>query len=254
VYTKGVFVKESIWAYDLKKRVHTYDRDMDIMHPNRLVMVKIATDYLPYKKDEAISALDLGVGTGCFTKHFLEAYPKASIVAVDGAGEMIEIAKERLGEVEEVDYRVSSFQEIEKVLKEDEKFDVIFSSFAFHHLDAEEKTILLRKMYDRLKPAGWLINADIIIGATELLEDRNQELRVEGIVERAKLVDDVDERFLDEKKTREMLDALEAKEHDKPITLVEDLRCLHDAGFKDVAVLWKEYREVVLAGYKRGAK
>jgi tRNA (cmo5U34)-methyltransferase len=252
--TKGIIMKEcrdSIWAYDLKKRVETYDRDMDIMHPNRNKMSAIATDFLPYSKEDEIKAFELGIGTGFFTESFLNAYPKAKIVAVDGAAKMLELAKERLGEQKGVDYRVCDFTKIEEALDSNDSYDVIFTSFALHHLDDSEKTELLHKMYAVLKPGGWFINADIIIGPSILMEERNQQLRVDGIVERARLVDDVDERFLDKKTTREMLDALEEGEHDQPITMQEDIRCMHEAGFKDVAILWKEYREVVFAGYKR---
>ncbi len=68
-----------------------------------------------------------------------------------------------------------------------------------------------------------------------------------GIVERAQ---GVDPRFGDHEATRRFLDELEANEGDQPLALKDDLQVLRDAGLRDVAVFWLEYREVVIGGWK----
>ncbi len=59
-------------AYDLPRRVDTYDAGMDIMHPLRLKMIPVALEVLPFYPTQALKALDLGVGTGLFPKGFFE--------------------------------------------------------------------------------------------------------------------------------------------------------------------------------------
>src|SRR6516225_7253705 len=94
-------VQQSIAAYDLPKRVASYDSDMEIMHPNRAKMVQVALDVLPFSTDQPLRALDLGVGTGYFAERFLRRYPKAHLWAVDGAAAMVDLAKVRLGPLAE---------------------------------------------------------------------------------------------------------------------------------------------------------
>ncbi|MGB8326897.1 MAG: hypothetical protein WCE48_04890 [Steroidobacteraceae bacterium] len=56
--------RQSIDAYDLPQRVASYDADMDLMHPNRSKMVRVALQILPYLREAPLWALDLGAGTG----------------------------------------------------------------------------------------------------------------------------------------------------------------------------------------------
>ena len=63
---------DSVEAYDLPERVRTYDADMDIMHPLRGKMIEVALEILPFQQSQPLRTLDLGVGTGVFSKRLLE--------------------------------------------------------------------------------------------------------------------------------------------------------------------------------------
>jgi ubiquinone/menaquinone biosynthesis C-methylase UbiE len=89
--------KDSITAYDLPARVASYDADMEIMHPNRSKMVDIAIEVLPFDSDASITALEIGTGTGFFTKRFLETFPNSRVISIDGAQSMVELARVRIG-------------------------------------------------------------------------------------------------------------------------------------------------------------
>lgn len=241
-------MRDSIDAYNAKSRVEKYDADMDIMHPNRFKMVDIVLEFMSFNSDAPLRALDLGVGTGFFTKKFLEKFPNAHVVALDGAASMIESAQSRLGSlVSSVDFVVADFKDLDSAIDE-ALFDVVFSSFALHHLTSEEKSQMLAVVLKRLKPEGLFFNADNIIAETADVEKRFQELRVEGIIERAGACD---ERFKDFANTRAYLDKMEAAENDMPIKLTDELKIMTGAGFEHVNVLWKEYREVVLYGVRK---
>src|SRR5262249_7692322 len=238
----------SIAAYELPARVASYDANMDIMHPNRHKMVNVALEILPFQPAAKITALDLGTGTGFFTQNFLEKFPEAKVVSVDGSNSMVELARPRLASLaSRVDFRVGDFRQLQHIVPEIALGDVAFSSYALHHLSHDEKVEVLRQAHRFLKPGGWLINADIVTSESKIIDARIQELRVEGIVRRGKTIDP---RFRDPESTRQFLNQLEATDADQPLTLVEDLQLFMDAGFNDSCVLWSEYREVVIGGRK----
>jgi len=243
--------RKSINAYNPRKRVAAYDADMELMHPNRSKMVEIALQVLPFESDARLKGLDLGVGTGYFTERFLQAFPRSKVYGLDGAKSMVDLARARLGALgKRLDFRVGDFRDLARLLAGLEGLDVVYSSYALHHLTREEKASVVRETVSLLRPGGWFVNADIIAADTTHLENRIQEIRVKGIVERAR---GVDPRFGDYEATRRFLDELEANEGDQPLTLKDDLRVLRDAGLRDVAVFWLEYREAVIGGWKQGA-
>ncbi|MEX2301368.1 MAG: class I SAM-dependent methyltransferase [Bryobacterales bacterium] len=239
---------DSVRAYDAANRVQAYDVDMDVMHPLRSKMVAVALEALPFERHATLRGLDLGVGTGVFAARFLEFFPQATVVAVDGAESMVSFCKARLGELaNRVEFVISDFQRLTDEQVPPAAFDVVFSAYALHHLTAAEKQSLIGNALGWLKPAGWFVNADLVIAADPGVERRIQQLRVEGVVARAK---DGDDRFGSTAATRAFLDQLEQNEQDQPLSLLEDLAVAKAAGLSSVEVFWKEYREAVWGGPK----
>lgn len=239
---------ESIKAYDIPERVAVYDSDMELMHPNRNKMLEIMLELLPVREEDSFRALDLGVGTGFFSNAILTHFPKCRVIAVDGAASMVEMAKSRLGPLRDrVDFRIGDFRYLPTLLREGEQLDLAYSAFALHHLTSEEKLSLVRDIVRLLKPHGWFLNADLIVSSDKLTEARIQEIRVNGIVSRAR---GRDQRFLSASSTRAFLDDLESRDNDKPLTLAEDLKLLEQAGLDNASAFWVEYREAVTGGFK----
>ncbi len=236
-----------IAAYDVPERIASYDRDMDVMHPNRHKMVQVALDLLPFECEREFLALDVGSGTGFFTQRLLEAFPNARVIAVDGARSMTETATERLGpRARSVDFRTGDFRDLDRILKPEERGLVAISAYALHHVDHDAKIAVIRRCLDFLEPGGWFFNADLIVAESERVEARIQELRVAGIVRRA----GPDPRFNDPVRVRAFLDDLEATEGDQPLPLTEDLEILREAGLRHSGAFWSEYREAVTGGIK----
>ena len=161
---------------------------------------------------------------------------------------MVELATSRLGALNErTSFCVGDFRELDRLVQADQLFDAVLSSYALHHLDHKEKLRVLVASSSRLKLGGWFINADLIESDSAEVGDRFQQLRVAGIVRRAAADD---KRFSSPSTTRQYLDELEAKEHDQPLKLLQDLEVLRGAGLEHVCFLWLEYREAVVAGRK----
>jgi tRNA (cmo5U34)-methyltransferase len=241
----------SVESYDIPERVSMYDADMEIMHPLRWKMIEIALEILPFHQTQSLRALDLGVGTGIFSKRFLEKDPNARVVAIDGATSMLELAKSRLGDLtQRVEWILSDFQAMATKVTRPNIFDVVISSYALHHLNVQEKLAVMKSVVQAIKPGGWFLNADIVEAEAPEVERRIQEIRVEGVTNRAPAQD---KRFRSTITTRQFLDDLEAKEQDQPQTLEKDLQILRKSGIKNVEVFWKEYREAVIGGSKANA-
>jgi len=237
---------DSISAYELPARVASYDADMDLMHPNRHKMVDIALEIVPFEPQAAITALELGTGTGFFTQKFLDRFPQSRVISLDGSKAMLELARARLAaRVKRVDFCIGDFRQLRNNIPENSRCEVAFSSYALHHLNHSEKAEVVRQVLTFLKPGGWLVNADIIRSESKVIEERIQQIRVNGIVRRGR---GLDPRFRDAGSVRQFLDQLEATDGDQPLTLGEDLQVLREAGLTHVSVFWSEYREVVVGG------
>ncbi len=241
-------MQRSIEAYDLPQRVDAYDANMELMHPNRSKMVRVALEVLPFEKTSPISAVDVGVGTGYFAERFLNHFPNSRVLAIDGAKAMVDLAKARLGPLAaRVEFRIGDFQNLHQLTESNGTVDVVFSSYALHHLNRHEKEALIRQAVDLLRPGGWFVNADVVVADSPRIENRVQQLRVDGIVERA---GGGDKRFADPASTRRFLDELEANEGDQPLTLSDDLAVLRNSGLQHSSAFWLEYRELVSGGQK----
>lgn len=239
---------DSIGAYDVPERVVAYDADMEVMHPLRAKMIGIALEVLPFETSDSLTAIDLGVGTGFFTDQFLNSFPRSRVIAIDGAVSMLELARSRLSQrSKQTTFVVGDFRNLAHEISVSSPVDVVFSSYALHHLTATDKAQVVGQAVGLLRPDGWFLNADLVAAERSVVERRIQELRVSGVVWRAA---GNDRRFQDEVSTRAFLDDLEAKEGDQPLTLAEDLRIAREAGLENVEVFWKEYREVVFGGPK----
>jgi ubiquinone/menaquinone biosynthesis C-methylase UbiE len=242
---------DSVDAYEPPERVRKYDADMEIMHPLRLKMIEVALELLPFQRTQSLKALDLGVGTGVFSKRFLDKYTNSRVVAIDGASSMLELAKLRLRELSQrVEWVLSDFRAIPAELIQPDTFDVVISSYALHHLSAQEKLVVLKSVVRAIKPGGWFLNADLVVAEAPDIEQRIQEIRVKAIAGRAPIQD---ERFYSIEATRQFLDELEATEQDQPQTLDQDVRTFRESGITNAEVFWREYREVVIGGSKANA-
>jgi tRNA (cmo5U34)-methyltransferase len=240
----------SIEAYDDRKRIKKYDVDMDVMHPNRGKMAAVALDFLAALNGAPSQVLDLGCGTGFVAEHLLGRFAQVQINCLDGAQNILDLAAMRLKDhADRLTYTCSDFRALNALSLKERSFDVVMSSYALHHLSADEKVQVLRDALGLLKPGGLFMNADLIKNPSTAFENSIQDLRVQGILQRASVGD---ERFASKEVTHAYLAAMERAEGDQPLDIEEDLALFRRAGYCPVSVLWLEYREAVICAQRPG--
>jgi malonyl-CoA O-methyltransferase len=106
--------------------------------------------------DSVTSILDVGCGTGNYTRLLRERFPLAKIKAIDISGEMVETAKVKL-KGKGIEFAVKDAEELELSEESDstETFDLITSNVSFQWFAGLEKALLDYK--DRLKPGGTIL-------------------------------------------------------------------------------------------------
>lgn len=197
-----------------------------------------AVELIPFDPKDEIRVLDLGAGTGLFSWHVMQRFPRASFVLYDISLRMLDVARERFGESKD---RVSIVETDYLRLDAIDTYDAIVSSFSIHHLAHVDKQRLFSLAYRALKPSGAFINIDQIQAPTPGLKD----LYWYGWLEKVRSAG-ADEAQVQESIRRR-------RKLDNDATLSDQLRWLADAGFADVDCIFKHYFIGVFYGLKQPA-
>jgi ubiquinone/menaquinone biosynthesis C-methylase UbiE len=123
---------ESIWGWDSPAG--------KVRAQRRASMI---TDHLPHLG--SIQALEIGCGTGDFTRLFAASVDH--LTAVDISAELLDIAHTNLADLINVDLLLSSFE----ALPNTTQFDAIIGSSVLHHLEIQPA---LSHIHRLLKPGG----------------------------------------------------------------------------------------------------
>lgn len=177
-----------------------------------------------YMPPTATRVLELGCGTGNLTAAVAARYPAAELTIVDGSGEMLELARQRLGERPLVCVEAR----FEDLALEPGAYDLVTSSIALHHV--VDMAGLFRRLHGALRPGGHLVYADQMRGTS----DAHHALNVERMHDFWRLPGHLDAA------EREGLDA-HAAEHDHYVSVPDQLAWLADAGFRDGDCVWRNW-------------
>lgn len=198
-------------------------------------MIDALINSIPYDKEDSVKVMDLGCGTGTITKSLKDKFNNANITCLDLAKNMIEMAKIKLNDYNDITYITGDFYHF----KFPEKYDVILSSLALHHLETDDdKKQFYKKIYGALNPGGIFINADVVLGANDYLQTLYLE-KWKEFMNKSVEMKEIEEKWIPA-----------AEEEDHPATLIDQLDWLRDIGFKDVDVIWKYYGGAVYGGFK----
>lgn len=141
-----------------------YIDEASIYVPYRQKFLEVSISLYSHFIDTKINArvLDLGCGDGFFMQKLLESHSPTKITMVDGSIEMLEAAKKRLGNKENIDFIKSSFQDLLMEKSVLGHFHFIFSSLAIHHLTFKEKEQFFTYIYHHLIQNGCFVLFDVV--------------------------------------------------------------------------------------------
>jgi tRNA (cmo5U34)-methyltransferase len=140
--------------------------------------------------------------------------------------------------------KLSKYENIEYILENfytfnfNKKYDVIISSFTLHHLiTPEDKLSFYQKIYDSLKVSGCFYNLDILIGPNDEIQNFYMKKWEEFL-----------SKSLSEEKIEKNFERY--YEEDSPESIMNHLKWLEEAGFRDVDVIRKYYNFAFYMGIK----
>ncbi len=212
-----------------------YDSLILTLIPNYLEMTDVLVNSIPFDEKKSIKVLDLGCGTGNISKKIKERFPNSKIHCVDLAENMVKIAQKKLVNYPDISYETGDFQHIS--LNSD--YEVIVSSLAMHHLKTDQdKKEVYQKIYESIVPGGVFYNADVVLGSTEYLQNLYIEKWKEFMALNHSL-EEIENKWMPTH-----------RREDKPAKMIDHIKWLQEAGFKQVDVVWKYYNYGVYGGVK----
>jgi len=105
---------------------------------------------------EARSVLELGVGTGETAKRVRALHPAAAWTGIDASDAMLGRARDVLPDA---DLRLSRLEDPLPT----GPFDLVISALAVHHLEAQRKRDLFRRIAGALRSGGWFVLGDVVV-------------------------------------------------------------------------------------------
>jgi tRNA (cmo5U34)-methyltransferase len=185
-----------------------------------------ATSLIPFESDREFDVLDLGAGTGLFSKHVVDAFPNARFTLVDVAEKLLDSARLRFAELRsQFAYVTADYRSIEPP----PQHDVVVSSLSIHHLTDEEKRDLFRRVHRLVREGGVFLNVDQIRAESPQMEE----------LYRARWLEHVRRQGATERQIAESLDRRRAFDHDA--LLGDQLRWLREAGFTSADCVYKNW-------------
>lgn len=215
-----------------------YDKKSEIVRGNRTFHRTCLSDTLLFYRKPVESFLEIGCGTGYFTEVFFEISPNCRGIAIDGSMAMLEIAKRRFeGRKVDLLFRYELFEDIN--WGNLPPTQVVFSSYAIHHLSDSSKWALFKNIFSYLKPGGILILFDSFRPEDKESDDLLEFLAMSDLSRRLKSTrGETPSIEVLIKRDRELKKA----EGDKETSMEEHFKHLRQIGYKGVVSIFQEAR------------
>ena len=196
-------------------RIAIYDRhmleDLKLDGFYRAIVELIA----PKTKDFRL--LDLGCGTGIELAYLYERYPDMRVTGIDLSPKMLERLREKFP-----DRKIALIQGSYFDIDFDGPYDVVLSTYSFHHFDREQKLKLYTKIREALAKDGVFVFGDYTSWSTD-----EEVASLARFTQVSETTSGASER------------ASEALYHiDTPLTVETEVALLRQAGFESVEVVY----------------
>lgn len=235
----------SLIFYNNSDRAERYQQKKGFAPERTARMHEVMLDLLTTLTSPQSIALELGAGTGLFTKKLLRTNHFREIYVTDGAPAMLQIARQTL----EAEQTLLHFIQLDFTtdwpgLFEGIGFDAVTSSIALHH--AADKRQLFQQIFSMLIPQGVFILADHMAGASSWIE--HLLVRERALVRLGRENNENHERL------QEIMrgDAERRMNEGDVCESVVQYQCyLNQSGFEDVECIWRDYWLAVFVARKQ---
>lgn len=211
---------------------HDYDAQRRCLVPSFDLFYGTAVDLLGLREGNIRRVLDLGAGTGLMSVAVLERYPDVELVLLDGAGEMLAQARERLPQRSITMIVADLHDELPEG-----PFDAVVSALAIHHLEHPAKQDLFARVRELLVPGGVFVNAEHVGGPTPWLEATYRRLWRSACLAAGA-------------SEAEIESAVGRMEMDRSCDIATQLAWMGEAGLQDCDCFFKHLHFAVLAGWR----
>ncbi len=177
--------------------------------------------------------LDLGCGDGVVTHNLLSLDNDISATLVDPSAYMLDKARERFSDSDNITYVQASFQDLLQHDRIQHDYNFIVSSQAIHHLSTKEKKRLFVFILSHLKTGGYFMNIDVTLAPSENLEDWYMQLWNEWMNDRKA------DLGIDRDLFKDIIRRYKKADENRPDTLEEQLNALSETGFREVDCFYK---------------
>lgn len=208
---------------------------------NRMKFIPCFDDYYISSTDFVAKTLkqkpklifDLGSGTGLLASFYYKYFPNSTYVLADIADGMLEIAKKRFSNAENVKYEILDYSQ----KLPDGRPDLVISALSIHHIEHDSKKMLFRNIYDSLNEKGVFVNYDQFCSESKEIneaieDDWISEIKSSGLSE------------------IEYNRWLERKELDRECSIFQEMTWLKEAGFRNVDLIYDKGKFAVIVSNK----
>jgi SAM-dependent methyltransferase len=238
-------VEADIWKH--RDVAAAFLNERSLLIPDRPRQLEVLVRVLLRAPREPRRVLDLGAGDALLLATVLEAWPRATGVALDFSPLMLEHARERLARfggratTVEADLQSPAWREAVRG-----PFDAVLSGFAIHHLSHERKWALYAEIYERLPEGGLFLNLEHVASATPWGEELFNDAMTEHLYLRRK------ERGEDVTREQVSRDFLERPDRAANILAPVEEQCqwLRAIGFREVDCFWKYFELAIFGGVR----
>ncbi len=226
----------------------------EILVPKRVEQIETLLQLIPARADEVCTIVELAAGGGILAQAVLERFSRCHYIALDGSPAMREHMAQKLAAYKDR-LTILPFLLEEQVWRTTLPSPVrcVLSSLCVHHLSDKEKRTLFSDMFARLEPDGALLLADIIKPATSSIatlfaQQYDDIIRTQSIAAYGDLRGY--EQFQQLEWNYFTYDYNDPTSYDKPSLLSNQLRWLHEVGYKHADCFWLQAGHAVYGGYK----
>lgn len=150
-----------------------YQKVLSFNYMNHQEFYAVLHDFLIAKERQSFNLLDLGCGDASFIAQSLRDTKISSYLGLDVSSIAIAIAQQNMQSIpcEQKFMQGDFIRVIPSLVKQKEtQFDIILSSFAFHHLNLEQKDYIFSQLKQLLSDRGVFVLIDLVANQEEKRE------------------------------------------------------------------------------------